>query len=406
VTERRTTERLRDLAAAAGADPARERIALVLGAAGAVLAALAIEPPLGGFALDEPFAAPPLFLGAVLALAALAGVAAARVGGGGGAPAVAAGAAQSRAAYLLAALALAALAALAAVGAAERLEDRAGGLVPAATVALAAVVLASGLAARRAPLAAAGALLAAAGASGFVEEPSGGIVGWLLAAAGALLAFIALATAVHDARPATAPFGEAARAAAAAIDLRLTAALLFAGVAALTVAGALYDVDAITIGTFDLNAEQTVGVVYSSFLLLLAALVAWLLATADRDKRTTWLTLAIVFGVLSLDELVVFHEELQERTDVKGQLFLAPLAIAGAVAWLNAIRDDGRDPLAARLLVGGAIGWALSQAFDLLQDPEENEWMWTVVPEEAAEMAGSALFALGLLAALKAITPP
>ena len=179
--------------------------------------------------------------------------------------------------------------------------------------------------------------------------------------------------------------------------------MLLAGVAALTLAGALYDAQAITVGTFDLNAEQTIGVVYSSSLLLLAALVAWLLATADPPARTTWLTLAVVFAVLSLDELVVFHEELQERTDVKGQLFLAPLAIAGAIAWLKAVRRTRAGSTAAKLLVGGAIGWALSQAFDVLQDPEEDRLMWTVVPEEAAEMVGSALFALGLLAALQAL---
>ena len=195
---------------------------------------------------------------------------------------------------------------------------------------------------------------------------------------------------------------EVARELAVSLAPRRVALVLGAVIFLLGVLGALVGNDTIEAFVLDLNGEQTLPAAFSGALLFGAAALAFLLGgiwPADARDRRWWAVMGGVFLFLGIDEIAAIHEEIQEATDIHpGQLVLAPLVVVAGAAWLVAMQrlrgGGGFKPW-----VAAAAVWALSQVVDATQEP--NRYDWTVIPEEMLEMAGSLLFALALLIALR-----
>jgi hypothetical protein len=157
---------------------------------------------------------------------------------------------------------------------------------------------------------------------------------------------------------------------------------------------------------FDLNKEQTYPATFSALLLFGAgglALLNGLVRTTDRSEQRGWFLLALIFTFLGIDESTALHEILQDRVHLWGQAVLMPVVLVGVVTWWITLKRLRPQVTAARLFFLGGASWVLSQAIDFaLNEP----WGWTVVPEELLEMAGSALFGLALLVALRPLVCP
>jgi len=197
-----------------------------------------------------------------------------------------------------------------------------------------------------------------------------------------------------------------ARAAVSRVNMRA----LLIGLAVLAVAfgilGAIVYPGGGDLRAFDLNKEQTFPATFSGVLLLAAgglALLNGLVRSETASGRRWWIVLALVFAFLGLDEIAALHEAVQDRVHVWGQAVLAPIVVIGIYAWWNALKTMWAEPPAGQLFLLGAGAWILSQAIDAALN---EHWGWTIVPEELFEMAGSALFALALLVALRKLVGP
>jgi hypothetical protein len=154
---------------------------------------------------------------------------------------------------------------------------------------------------------------------------------------------------------------------------------------------------------FDLNKEQTFPATFSGVLLLAAGALALLNGLVRSDTaigRRWWIVLALVFAFLGLDEIAALHEAVQDRVNVWGQAFLAPVVFVGVYAWWVTLRQLRSEEPAGTLFLLGAAAWIVSQGIDAAFN---EHWGWTIVPEELVEMLGSALFGLALLVALRAL---
>jgi hypothetical protein len=152
---------------------------------------------------------------------------------------------------------------------------------------------------------------------------------------------------------------------------------------------------------FDLNKEQTFPATFSGVLLLATgalALLNGLVRSQTPAGRRWWIVLALVFAFLGIDEIAALHEAVQDRVHVWGQAVLAPVVVVGVYAWWVVLRRLWDEPPAGGLFLLGAAAWAVSQGIDAAFN---EHWGWTIVPEELLEMAGSALFGLALLVALR-----
>ena len=154
---------------------------------------------------------------------------------------------------------------------------------------------------------------------------------------------------------------------------------------------------------FDLNKEQTFPATFSGMLLLFAGAMALLngvVRCPNPADRRWWLVLAAVFAFLGIDEMTALHEAVQDRVHVWGQATLIPIVIAGGVAWLITLKRLGAQSLAGRLLILAAAVWVLSQGIDAVLN---EDYGWTIVPEELLEMCGSAMFGLAMLVGVREV---
>jgi hypothetical protein len=157
---------------------------------------------------------------------------------------------------------------------------------------------------------------------------------------------------------------------------------------------------------FDLNKEQTFPATFSGALLLGAgalALLNGLVRAETPSGRRWWIVLALVFAFLGIDEIAALHEAVQDRVHVWGQAVLMPVVVVGVYAWWKALVTLWTEPPAGHLFLLGAAAWVVSQGIDAAFN---EHWGWTIVPEELFEMAGSALFALALLVAVRKLVGP
>jgi hypothetical protein len=147
----------------------------------------------------------------------------------------------------------------------------------------------------------------------------------------------------------------------------------------------------------DINTEQTLWATLQGGLIFavagLSILVGRLRATPVECKPW-WLLLGAVLIVLGADEIVAVHDRFQDATDLPGQTVLIPVAFFGILAWWKVVGAVATQRRVRNLMVAGAALWLLSQGVDVLV---QDDYRWTIVPEELMETFGTAcwLFALG-----------
>lgn len=170
---------------------------------------------------------------------------------------------------------------------------------------------------------------------------------------------------------------------------------------------------------FSLTLEANIPTWYSSMLLFSCALA--LLAVSRRAPARWhwhWRGLAAVFVAISMDEVVGFHERINQTAHFGGVLYYAwvipfgALVVVVAVLWLPLLlalprATRARFALAAALYVGGALGVELwLGAWASQHGPMNLTYRMIDAVEEGAEIAGASLFLWAQLAFLLSISPP
>lgn len=158
---------------------------------------------------------------------------------------------------------------------------------------------------------------------------------------------------------------------------------------------------------FDLEGEWTVPAFFSGMLLLtcaaLAAQLAVVRARAD-EVAAIWAAFGILCVLLAADEVLAVHERLEAWAGIDWQTLYAPLAVAGGVVGLQALRHLHAGALGRLALLGGAGAWLASQILEAIQWGDGDRLVYPRLrfPEELLEMTGSMFLGLALLLALGA----
>ncbi|QDT35902.1 hypothetical protein [Stratiformator vulcanicus] len=167
---------------------------------------------------------------------------------------------------------------------------------------------------------------------------------------------------------------------------------------------------------FDLGFEPSVSAWYSSLALCASAgtlAIVGLLHRSRNEPSVMWFLLGIIFVGLSLDEMVMFHETLdntlRSRLGTGGLLHFAwviPASLLVLAVGLTYLRFLMNLPLRTRalfllaggLFVGGAIGVELLEGA-IVDSGGLNSVTFTLVQalEEGLEMIGVAVFLYALL---------
>lgn len=171
------------------------------------------------------------------------------------------------------------------------------------------------------------------------------------------------------------------------------------------------------VAQFSLDNEHNVPTYFSSFLLLLAAVLLMMVAKyrraiGARDVRY-WCVLSIIFAYLSIDELAVIHEmviePLRNSMTLSGVLHFSWVLIGIVVVLVLAafyVRFIFRLPsltriqfiLAACLYVGGALGVEMTGGYYAANFGEDNiTYSLITTLEESLELIGVSLFVFSLL---------
>jgi hypothetical protein len=163
---------------------------------------------------------------------------------------------------------------------------------------------------------------------------------------------------------------------------------------------------------FDFEEEKNAPTLYSSFALLFSAALLALIAIHHRRVGTDfgyWLGLALLFGLLSLDEIAQFHEEIGPAKE--GRLaewrvsgWIIPYAtglvafVVGYTRFLLRLprRYAGWFIGAGSIFVTGAVGFELAGPF--AKSVSDVVYAICYTCEELFEMLGVVVFIYGLLA--------
>ena len=185
------------------------------------------------------------------------------------------------------------------------------------------------------------------------------------------------------------------------LRVRSVGMLLAVSIAAMIACGGLLGEGA-DVRIFNLNDEWTIPAAFSGALLVGSGVLAGLVAASRAGGGgLAFAVLAAFLLVMATDEVAYVHERMEGKTGVDWQLLYLPVALAGGLAWLAALRRLRGNYPASAMLVGGAVAWLVSQALEAAQwDGATLLYRWMVYPEETLEMAGSALFGLAFLSAL------
>lgn len=168
---------------------------------------------------------------------------------------------------------------------------------------------------------------------------------------------------------------------------------------------------------FNVDLEGNIPAWYSSLLLFLCSLSAWLAAASTRLLRhkdsVYWRGLALVFLLFSLDELVMLHEHgnwIMEMVIQPTGIFYYPWVILGLAAvalfvplyfrfWLGLpARTRNLMFLGALLFFGGALGVEMVSSVVATRYGGDSLARWLMTPvEELLEMSGTILLLYTML---------
>jgi hypothetical protein len=160
------------------------------------------------------------------------------------------------------------------------------------------------------------------------------------------------------------------------------------------------------LSAFSLDGERTVPAVFSAALLLGAGALAWRISVGEGARSLGsagfWRFMGAFFAFMALDELLAIHERVSASvTGISWQVFYAPATVSAVIAWSVILRRLPSGTVRG-MWVAGAGAWFVSQLIEAFQwDGNRLVHEWTFVPEEMLEMAGSLLWGLSLLIALR-----
>lgn len=175
---------------------------------------------------------------------------------------------------------------------------------------------------------------------------------------------------------------------------------------------------------FDVNTELNVPTWYSSAMLLLCSLLLAVIAVARHQERRRyvahWRGLAIIFLLLSIDEVASLHERtiprLRAALNATGFLYSTWVVLGAAFVLcvlLLYLRFLGHLPqktrrlflLAGSVYVGGAIGVELLHGYWLDFYGKDMVYDLIASVEEMLEMLGIVTFIYALLSYIRAHLP-
>lgn len=168
------------------------------------------------------------------------------------------------------------------------------------------------------------------------------------------------------------------------------------------------------VALFSVSSEGALPTWYSAVTLLLCAVLLGVIAAVHRGQafRAHWSALAVIFGLMSLDEATAIHEMLTAPLRARlhtggvlffawvipGLVFVAVLAFAYAkFLWSLPRRTSALFLLAGTTYLAGALG--MEMAAGLYVETRGYTFAYGLLGtlEEVLEMGGVALFIYGLL---------
>lgn len=150
---------------------------------------------------------------------------------------------------------------------------------------------------------------------------------------------------------------------------------------------------------FSLDIEWHVAAIWSAMVIFAAGAVA---ETAMRRAHSQyWLAvLTGLFLLMTLDELMSFHERLEGWTGIDWQRLYLPVFLVSGLAWLRGVRWQGWPSTLRVLFIAGGVAWALAQVLEFIQwdgNVQRSFYMYAMIPEEGLEMLGSSFFLFAIL---------
>lgn len=177
------------------------------------------------------------------------------------------------------------------------------------------------------------------------------------------------------------------------------------------------------VSVFDLGEEESVGTWFSAVTLLFIGRIAWGHGKVLWDRRDVWagwwILIAIVFHVMSLEEVVNLHATLQEWFRRSGYEDLPGPPMRRVLLWTAGFVGAAMVPflfsvskrfaviivIAGAMYLAGALWIDWTHGSDL-KDEYESGWAWYaaiypwVALEEALELLAPIVFLHGMLAYL------
>ena len=156
---------------------------------------------------------------------------------------------------------------------------------------------------------------------------------------------------------------------------------------------------------FNLVNEKTIPAFFSGAVLVAGGLVSLVAARARLyGAHRLWIAFGALLLLMSADEVIQIHERIETWTGIDWQQPYAFVALGAAFIWFKMLRL--MEPGPRLMLIIGAVCWAISFGLEDAQYDSNDERVSGFTPmaisEELLEMAGSSLFLLALVVALKA----
>ena len=156
---------------------------------------------------------------------------------------------------------------------------------------------------------------------------------------------------------------------------------------------------------FNLVNEKTIPAFFSGAVLVAGGLVSLVAARARLyGAHRLWIAFGALLLLMSADEVIQIHERIETWTGIDWQQPYAVVALGAAFIWFKMLRL--MEPGPRLMLIVGAVCWAISFGLEDAQydssDHRASGFTPMAISEELLEMAGSSLFLLALVVALKA----